>query len=271
MELDQFTLEQFTGTLSSFPSCQILNDKDPKVVGLFIKKDNLDLIGWEGEPATYEHTFSSGTVEMGWHSKSPKMHVLAISPRFIELRETKEIVGNYETPSGFKLYKELGETAALRSFYLIYVLGKNNENLHQVPLVLTIYGVAAARFGKAYQQFKTKMEVAYSKATKKGYRSLNTQFHCLCVFNPTFKPSLEPPDAPKKSWVAIPESVAMPEPTVLSIGKFICMDKSEELWSLAASSTAFTHNINILKAAEEPTVSKSELPPHTVDVDSIPY
>ena len=282
MELQDFQNPEFTGSIAGMQICQILNDKSPTTVGLFVKASTLELIGWEEESPNYEHTFSSGAVEKGILYKSPKMHILATSPRFIELRESKEIVGNYETPDGRKQYLELGDKATLRSFYMIYLLGKENQNLHKVPLVLSIHGVAAAKFGEAVNSFKVKMEIAYAQRFNCGYRSLNKQFHCLCAFNPTFKPSLEPPNGAKKSWVAIPETVAMPSSPELE--KFICLEKSQELWGIAASSNGFANNI--LKTADDETPPllapthrvPESLPPQTVettaltiDEDEIPY
>lgn len=274
MELKDFQNPEFTGSIAGIQICQILNDKSPATVGLFVKANTLELIGWDGVAPNYEHTFSSGAVEKGVLYKSPKMHILATSPRFIEMRESKEIVGNYETQHGRKHYIELGDKATLRSFYMIYLLGKENQNLHKVPLVLSIHGVAAAKFGEAVNSFKVKMEIAYAQRLNCGYRSLNKQFHCLCVFNPTFKPSLEPPNGAKKSWVAIPEGFATPSSEDLE--KFICLEKSNELWSIADSFNGFANNI--LKTAEDenpPLLPPTHrvpvgLQPQTVETTALP-
>jgi hypothetical protein len=272
MDLAQFQSPDFAGVISSRAICQILNDKSPSTVGLFIKGKTLEIIGWSGIAPNYEHTFSSGAVEPGILYKSPKMHILAVSPRFLESRETKEIVGNYETPEGRKLYAELGDAVTLRSFYMLYLVGEKNETLHKVPLILSIHGVAAARFGEAYKQFRTRMEIAYANAMKSGYRSLNDRFHCLTVFNPTFKPSLEPPNGSKKSWVAVPESVACPKVDVKDFDKFICLNKSQELWAIAATSIGFANQL--LKASDNedsPTPPQvRELVPQTIETTAVP-
>ncbi len=183
--------------------------------------------------------------------KSPRMHILAKSDRYVQLRETGEIIGNYETPEGRAKYEQMNadpkKPATLRSFYVIFLLDENNQGLHTVPLVLSLHGVAAARFGEAYNQFKVQMEIAYAKAMQTGYRSLNEKFHCLAVFNPTFKPSLEPPTGDKKSWVAIPETVAVPDENS-PIGKFLALDKQAEIWALAGEAASFSKHL--LKAAD---------------------
>jgi|FrelakmetLWP11LW_1041352.scaffolds.fasta_scaffold00971_2 Family of unknown function (DUF5895) len=277
--LDQFTAPEFSGKLTTLPICQILNEKSPTSVGLFIKEKNLALIDWRGGEPNYEHTFSSGTVEKGILFKSPRMHILAKSDRYVQLRETGEIIGSYETPEGRAKYEQMNtdpkKPATLRSFYVIFLLDENNQGLHTVPLVLSLHGVAAARFGEAYNQFKVQMEIAYAKAMQTGYRSLNDKFHCLAVFNPTFKPSLEPPNGDKKSWVAIPETVAVPDENS-PIGKFLALDKQAELWALAGEAASFSKHL--LKAADvvDDTMANA-VAPQTVDTsvtvidEEIPY
>ena len=278
--LQQFSSAEFSGKLTTLPICQILNEKSPNSVGLFIKEKNLALIDWRGGEANYEHTFSSGTVEKGVLFKSPRLHILAKSDRYVQLRETGEIICSYETLEGRTKYEEINadpkKPATLRSFYVIYLVDENNVSLHTVPLVLSLHGVAAARFGEAYSQFKVKMEIAYAKAMASGYRSLNDKFHCLAVFNPTFKPSLEPPNGDKKSWVAIPELVASPDEQH-PIGEFLALDKQTELWALAGEAAAFSNKL--LKAGNEEAVQNMvSVAPQTVeatatavDEDEIPY
>lgn len=269
--LTQFIAAEFSGKLTTLAICQILNEKTPTSVGLFIKDKNLALIDWRGEEPNYEHTFSSGTVEKGVLFKSPRMHILAKSDRYVQMRETGEIVANYETAEGRAKYEEINsdpkKPATLRSFYIIYLVDDNNCFLHSVPLVLSVHGVAAARFGEAYNQFKVQMEIAYAKAMGTGYRSLNDRFHCLTVFHPTFKPSLEPPNGDKKSWVAIPETVAIPN-QINPVGKFISLDKQEELWTLAGEASNFSKHL--LKAADTlDEATTNVIAPQTVDTSAI--
>lgn len=295
IDLKTFQSPEFAGEISSLPGCQILNDRSSDVAGLFVKEEAMKLSGFSEAP-NFEHTFQSGAKEKGWRSNSPRMHVISQSSRFVQRRDTKEIIANYESRNGQELYRELGENGALRTFYLIYLVNEKNELLHQVPLVLSIYGVAAVRFGKAWQRFKMQMEVNYNLAMNESYKPLNERFHVLTIFQPTFVPSLEPPDAPKKSWVAIPDAVALPDLSAIDrkspakfteaaqkeVAKYICLDRHEQLWKLADTSKNFA-NIRLPQAFEEPDFNVSAdaaettpagiLEPQTLEanVESIPY
>lgn len=237
VKLETFDSPEYNGQIENLPRCQVLNDKTS--VGLFIKEKSLTLCGWNGEAPNYTHTFNSGKEEKGILLPSPKLHILGKSHRYVEERNSGQILGDYETPSGQALYQHLKDeetNPTLRTFYLIYVLGDKNETLHPIPLILSIHGVAAARFGEAYNAFKIQMELAWMKnRNKKGYRSLNWQFHTLCVFQPTFTASLEPPEGKQKSWVATIHEVTTPTEPSKDLSKFICLEKDEEIWAIAGS------------------------------------
>ncbi|OWY67884.1 hypothetical protein B7486_28965 [cyanobacterium TDX16] len=245
----KYESSQYDGKITDFPICQVLNDKSPASVGMFVKAKNLPQIGWRGSEATYEHTFSSGATELGVLLQSPRMHILRTSPRCIELRKTGEIIANYENIEGRKKYEELGNLATLRTFYLIYLVDESSNNLHDLPLLLSIKGVAAVRFGEAYRQFKRQLEIAYANRRKTQYKPKDERFHVTGIFNPTFKPSLEPPDGEQKSWVAIPGSNSVPAIDGCDLSKFLAPDKEDELWAIVQSSNGFSNNI--LKVAEE--------------------
>lgn len=273
LDLGIFESSEFDGAIKSLAICQVLNDKANP--GLFIKENLLNVIGWEGEAVNYEHIFNSGHKEKGVLLKSPKMHVLAVSPRFVENRETREILGTYETKEGQLIYAELNtdpkkKLATLRSFYMVYLVGEGNKTLHKVPLIITIKGVAAAKFGQALKEFQTKMESVYAQAMNKGFRPLNNQFHTLCVFNPTFVAELQPPQGEIKSFVAVVQSFASPA-NPAEIKNFLCMNKSDELWGILNSSKNFAKSI--LKAATVINEPLNALPPsntiNAIDVKAI--
>jgi len=245
----KYESSQYDGKITDIPICQVLNDKSPASVGMFVKAKNLPQIGWRGSEATYEHTFSSGATELGVLLQSPRMHILKTSPRCIELRKTGELVANYENVEGRKKYEELGNLATLRTFYLIYLVDETNNNLHDLPLILSIKGVAAVRFGEAYRQFKRQLEIAYANRKKTQYKPKSERFHVAGIFNPTFKPSLEPPDGEQKSWVAVPACFATPAPQGYDLSNYLVPQKEEELWAIVQSSNEFSSNM--LKTTEE--------------------
>ena len=273
LQLASFQNPEFAGSLDTLQRCQIINHEDEEKVGLFVKQSVLDLIGWTGEEPKNKHKFRSGAVETGVLLQSPSMHIIAVSPRLVQSRKTKEILENYETQQGKNLYNELQEDGVLRTLYIIYLVGTENENLHKVPLVLTVAGVAAAKLGTAYKQFKIKMEIAYSETYGLDYMPLNEYFHSLCIFQPTFIPSLEPPNAPsdKRSWVAIPQRVASPlRPTTEEeLTKFCCVHKHPTIHAMLNSAKSKGFSTKLPKAAEIAEEDMPALPPADASAKTI--
>lgn len=244
VSFDTFKSPEFTGSMNKLPSCQLLNDKSKP--GLFIKEENVKLAGWTGgakDGEKYTHVYNDNSKEAGLFFGSPRMHVILNTPRFIEITKKGDkdmgfgkkgtIVGIYDNNQD--LYKEMGEGATLRTFYLLYLVGAKNENLHKVPFVLSVHGVAAAQFGKSLNQFYMMADTAYAEKMNTGYRPLNDQFHCLAIFNPIFEVSME--GAEEKSPVCVAKTFV--EPSVKDLDKFFCFDKSDAFWAMQQSSAKF--------------------------------
>ncbi|MHC5776027.1 DUF5895 domain-containing protein [Nostoc sp.] len=156
--ISKFANPEYNAPISNICICQVINHMEAEKVGLFIKDKYLAAINWQGQEPTHKHTFSSGTPEMGVLLQSPRMHILDVSPRYIEQRDDGKIVGVYESPDGYEMYQALGKDAAvLRRFYLLQLVDENNNNLHSVPIVLSIKGVASSKFGEAYKQFQREL------------------------------------------------------------------------------------------------------------------
>ena len=236
--------------MNKLPYCQLLNDKVKS--GLFIKQTNLSLCGWKGtakDGEEYTHTYNNEAQESGLFFKSCSMHVLQRSPRLVEITKKGQdngvgkagtIVGNYEFPEGNSLYQQLGVNASLRSFYLLYLVNPSTKkNLHKVPLVLSVHGVAAVEFGTALENFYRLVEATGSELNgdENTYITLNEQARCLTIFTPTFKASLEPKQAEKKSWCCVIENFK--QPTTKDLEKFFATEKSEAFWQLQEDNKNF--------------------------------
>jgi Family of unknown function (DUF5895) len=175
------------------------------------------------------------------------MHILDVSPRYIEQREDGAIIGIYEFGDGYDMYQNMGkDKVVLRSFYLIKLVDENNCELHSRPLVISIKGVAAAQFGEAYKQFKQELEVAFARFQDVSVAEKTREFHRLGVFQPTFVPSHEPKEAINqrdKSWVAVVSSYKSPNPDGSDFMEFFCDDKEEEFETLMQANPEFSHRI----------------------------
>ncbi len=138
-KISKFAEPEYNAPISNICICQVINHMEAEKVGLFIKEKNLGTIDWQGNEPTHKHTFSNGTPETGIFLQSPRMHILDISPRYIEQREDGAIIGIYEYDDGYDMYQALGkDKVVLRRFYLINLVDENNKKLHNKPIVLSI-------------------------------------------------------------------------------------------------------------------------------------
>jgi Family of unknown function (DUF5895) len=247
VNLSRFANPEYNAPISNICICQVINHMDKDKVGLFIKDKHLPIIDWKGAKPTHVHTFSTGTPETGLLLQSPRMHILDISPRYIEQREDGVIIGIYEFNDGYDKYQNMGkDKVVLRSFYLIKLVDENNCELHSRPLVISIKGVAAAQFGEAYKQFQQELEVAFARFQDVSVAEKTREFHRLGVFQPTFVPSHEPKEAVNqrdKSWVAVVSSYKSPNPDGSNFLEFFSHDKEDEFDTLMQANPEFSHRI----------------------------
>lgn len=183
---DFFENDEFMGEARAIPHCQILNHEAN--FGFFVKEESMRRVGWTGPGKNLDHRFRTGSSEPGWFSRTPHLKVLARSPRFVEDRETKAILGNYDTPEGQAIRDMRGsEETSLRTLWLVYVCDEKGVRYHKIPLVLSVHGAAAARFGSMYEQWQQSIDDAYAAATGKSMVAAREQkVYALFTFSPTF-------------------------------------------------------------------------------------
>lgn len=183
---DLFESEEFMGEARAIPHCQILNHEAN--YGFFVKEESMKRVGWTGPAKNLDHRFRGGGTEPGWFSRTPSLKVLARSARFVEDRKTKAVLGNFETPEGQAIRDIRGtEDTTLRTLWLVYVCDTQGVRYHKIPLVLSVHGAAAARFGAMYEQWQQSIDDAYAALTGKSMVSARAQkVYSLFTFSPTF-------------------------------------------------------------------------------------
>lgn len=290
---------EFEGTISAYPGAQLLNDKSNP--GLFIKQTELAKAGWYGlahNGEEYTHTYNDGSGQPGILFSQPNLAIVAQSPRYIELTLNGEqatpslgkagtIVGIFAdaegnlNQQGADYYSTLEGKASLRTFYLIYLFNNEKECLHKIPFCLSVKGVAASSFGKAIQAFENAF-YTYASGIDEDAAPLNQVSRSLFIWTPKFVASLEPKDAPKKSWVAIvPEANGVYEFTYAPIAS---SNEEFESWNKKFTSIRKANNNFASRYMEEiheatgfhaiaagVDVNQKALPASisTVDVDSL--
>ncbi|MBW4687750.1 MAG: hypothetical protein KME40_22235 [Komarekiella atlantica HA4396-MV6] len=268
--LDTFKSPEFRGNFSKLPICQLLNGKNI----LFVKSDNIKLSGWvkrvevenlitqlqatlKGKkfvlPEGYDlacgtpfvHTYRNGNSESGLAFECPRIHVLASSPRMIEVNNKGaeagigrkgDIIGNFETWHGQSVRESHSkEFTTLRTLHMIYLVDTNGSFLHKVPLVLTVHGGAAAFFGQQLENFYKLVEIAYSDSQDDSFYTLNEQARAVTIFQPTFDTELVGTDA-RAEVCAV---VGFNEPSAENVKEFFNLSNAEKIWGTQQSLSGF--------------------------------
>lgn len=284
--INKFADPSYNKPISRAPIAQILNGQDPEKIGLFLKENILDTIDWKGEPPTHTHVFSSGVEEQGVLLKSPRLNIIQVSQRFIELRDDDEEGGVkagtllnmvFESNEGYEFYMSNKDKYVLRRFYFVFVLDENNQNLHQVPIAISLKGVASTKLGMALEEFQSSLETAFANYSQTNRSNKNDEFHRLGVFHPTFAPSHEPktePNAKKRPWVAIVDSFVTPKPDGSDFLEFFCEWKQEEYNELVTTNPDLSMSIGkvspIIQEHNRLVSGANLLPPAnaTADIDA---
>jgi hypothetical protein len=204
-DLNNLKDDKFRGEMGKLPVCQFLISKGPqKTTGiegdlpiLFLK--NPAQAGWKrdkGVGVAYKHTFGNDETEEGIALESFNVNIINVSPILIELTDKGEkqglgkrgqIVGNYSARGGYELRASFPElTTTLRTLYLLYLLDKENNLLHEMPYSLSIHGGASVFLGESITEFKTALTKAYADSTyspdNKLY-SFSDEAMSIAVFN----------------------------------------------------------------------------------------
>lgn len=268
--LDTFKQDRFRGEFPKLPICLLLASTH-----LFVKEDSLKLCGWVDKsvfakieevkvervkakgkkvtPITASaetvtgvatiHTFNDKNEEGGLSFPNPRIHILASSPRLVEVTENGmkahlgrkgAIIGNYEFAEGAELHhkhdRELNLTT-LRTLHMIYLVGADNQPLHKVPLVLSTHGGAAAIFGTQLEMYYKLLEIALTENFGDGYYTLNEEARASAIFQPTF--GLESVGTDKTSDVCAVENFV--EPTPQTVEQHLNLQNAEMLWNTRKS------------------------------------
>ena len=113
---------------------------------------------------------------------------------------------------------------ALRTFYLIYLLGNDRYTLlHKIPFTLSVQGVAASVFGKSLDSFFTSLRCDKDNPLSKNAWQING-------FSPTFKASKE--GKKQKSYVCLIDSFQEATPDTLDSFFVDEEDRAKKFWAI---------------------------------------
>ncbi len=170
---DEFASDEYGPEYKFRPFVQLIHDEDINRAGFFISAENANKVNFQAteEWVPFEKRFKSnnGETTPGFRSATARFAVLRRSPLFMIDRSKKKFLGVYDEE------KYNRKIHILKTKYLVYLVGKQKQLLHDQPLQLTGKGSFGSSFGEEYEQFLREMVNAYG--AKRGNR-----FFALCTF-----------------------------------------------------------------------------------------
>lgn len=220
------------------PWCQMINPQwsqdGLKPYGLAITLEKASMIGFTPDDnwQQVDYQFGSGEVTRLLIATTPRLLVVRRGPVCIKDRETGISLGrladHYDT--------FMSEKLKFKTFtrYLIFLVGKNQKLLHQLPLRLTMSGAAGASFGEAFRSsragavaggFTVELEKAYAAYRQQPVTARSALFHAHGVFCPVIE-SVEKGSGTNKALVAA--TVDYGHPTIENLAEYLIASNSEE-------------------------------------------
>jgi len=213
-KLDSFQMfndKRFVSGYQGLVTIQPLNKSKKR--GWFVRNSDLDSCGWTAT----EEDFEKGSVifdyeqlfgmppntskELGINFQKPRVQILLRSPLMIEEQfGMRQIIGTFEDPKVKELFdadKTAADLAAsknemykrkysVRTKYLVYILTKENQRAHKIPMVLTLKGLNNTDLSEKIRLFEKEMSKCLSKALNSEVPlQFNEQFYATTVFCPT--------------------------------------------------------------------------------------
>jgi Family of unknown function (DUF5895) len=192
-ETDEFDSPEFAGTHESLPYLQLLNHADPQQAGFFLTLENAEAVGFQPCDEWQPHTtrFQTGATVEGYRSLVARMLVLRRSNLLMFDRESGEFLGLFQKSRYDR------NTVVLKIRYLVFLVGRQKQLLHDTPLLLTTKGSFCGGFGETYRQFRQEMSQAFG--TDRGTRQpRGDKFMALAILAVRVQPELRGKE--RKSW-----------------------------------------------------------------------
>ncbi|NET33343.1 MAG: hypothetical protein F6K19_15205 [Cyanothece sp. SIO1E1] len=190
---DEFDAREFESRRDPLPYLQMLNAQDPEQAGFFITSDNREAVNFTPTDEWTPHTtqFQNGETVAGDRS---------LTARFLILRKSKLLMFNRDSGDFTGVYQKSQydrNTVVLKTRYLVYIVSKNKQLLHESPLVLTTKGSLCGSFGEAVRKFHNDMSKAYGAATG-ARKPRGDRFMALSILAVRVQPEWK--GSGKKSW-----------------------------------------------------------------------
>ncbi|MDX2098880.1 MAG: DUF5895 domain-containing protein [Leptolyngbyaceae cyanobacterium bins.59] len=202
-ERDEFDSEQFESGRESLPYLQMLNHQDPNQSGFFITSENMEAVEFNPDEEWTFHTttFQNGETVVGFRSLIARLLILRKSKLLMFDRDSGEFLGPFQKSRYDR------NTIVLKTRYLVFLISKGKQLLHNSPLLLTAKGSFNGSFGEVVRKFQGEMSKAYGAATG-AKKPRGDRFLALSILAVRVKPQLK--GEHKRSWACSVDSYGSP-------------------------------------------------------------
>jgi hypothetical protein len=202
-EADEFNTAEFEVGRESLPYLQLLNHQDPNQSGFFITAENMEAAFFipNEDWTLHSATFQRGETAEGYRSLLARLLILGKSKLLMYHRDSGEFIGNYQKATYDRAIH------ILKQRYLVYLITKDKQLMHESPLMLTTKGSFCGSFGETVRNFHSEMSKAYGAATG-AKKPRGDRFMALSVLAVRVQPELKGKE--KKSWVCSVSSYGQP-------------------------------------------------------------
>jgi hypothetical protein len=200
---DEFDAAEYEEGRESLPYLQMLNHPDATQAGFFITAENMEAAFFvpNEDWSLHTTTFQSGESAEGYRSLVARLLILRKSKLLMYHRDRGEYVSDYQKSTYDRAIH------VLKQRYLVYLISKDKQLMHDTPLMLTTKGAFCGSFGETVRNFHSEMSKAYGAATG-AKRPRGDKFMALSVLAVRVQPELKGKE--KKSWVCSVTSYGKP-------------------------------------------------------------
>lgn len=191
----EFDTPEFEGEHETLPYMQMLNHQSAERSGFFITQENAEAVSFadsNGEWLSHTTTFASGASVEGYRSLTARFLILRKTPLLMFDREEENFISVFNA----QCYNR--DTMLLKTRYLVYLVNKQKQPLHETPLMFTTKATFCGSFGDSYRSFRREMNQAYTQATG-TQKARGERFFALSVLAVQVQPELK--GKKLKSWV----------------------------------------------------------------------
>lgn len=234
----------------SLPYGIVINDRP---AGILIPEDQLERANW------YQKDIKLTTIDLtepvtGLLLDQVRLLVLATTPEYVRWKNDEDNLGE-KAGTLVALYEEYRsklnkKTQDVCSKHAMMFLDKNNQPLHEIPIVVTFKNVALWSFKSAKEEHYRKLEKVFAQYTERPFSNKSDKWRSLGVLYTKFK-AVKEGKGSNKSFCCKTDKIV--EPTISNLPRLFLgkTELKQQVWQIHETITGFESSDKLLAADDE--------------------